>query len=679
MEKKNHKSNYLLISKTLRSTIILIVFLIPYIVSGQSRWIIQNDGSIQWNIKQDIPHSDHIEMSGEQISTVLRYGVKGDGTFSFERSVIWPMLRTIPNNTHASLMQRYAIDFASLLTVNGRTLKNERVKSISLNGILSVESEFTDPVLIRLKRMILPSTDKPVVCERYLVKNQSDKMVSLIIPDQKTSYHTEVDKGVEGSYTIEIGIQKSGHYNLAPGQEIFFDAYIQAFSKNQSPIAVNVDQEIANRLAFVNEMWSNLVFESPDTTINKMFAFAKIRASESIYRTKGGLMHGPGGESYYAAIWANDQAEYVNPFFPFLGYQNGNESAINSYRHFARFMNDDFNPIPSSIVAEGTDIWNGAGDRGDAAMIAYGAARFALTTGNRKVAEELWPLIEWCLEYNRKKLNKNGVVNSDSDELEGRFPAGDANLCTSSLYYDALLSASYLGENIEINKKQIKKYESEAKQLKQNIESYFGANVMGFDTYRYYAGNNVLRAWICIPLTVNIFDRKEATINALFSPQLWTVDGLATQAGEATFWDRATLYALRGVFAAGDTERGLKFLKYYSTRRLLGEHVPYAVEAFPEGNQRHLSAESGLYCRVFIEGLFGIRPTGLNSFVLTPNLPKEWNEMYLRKVHGFGKIFDIEVKRIGQKLNIIVKAEDQIVKNVILEENSEINVIFECM
>jgi hypothetical protein len=28
-------------------------------------------------------------------------------------------------------------------------------------------------------------------------------------------------------------------------------------------------------------------------------------------------MHGPGGESYYAAIWANDQAEYASPFFPF--------------------------------------------------------------------------------------------------------------------------------------------------------------------------------------------------------------------------------------------------------------------------------------------------------------------------------------------------------------------------
>ena len=33
-------------------------------------------------------------------------------------------------------------------------------------------------------------------------------------------------------------------------------------------------------------------------------------------------------------------------------------------------MNDEFKPIPSSIIAEGLDFWNGAGDRGDMAMIA---------------------------------------------------------------------------------------------------------------------------------------------------------------------------------------------------------------------------------------------------------------------------------------------------------------------
>ena len=66
-------------------------------------------------------------------------------------------------------------------------------------------------------------------------------------------------------------------------------------------------------------------------------------------------------------------------------------------------MNPDYKPIPSSIIAEGTGIWNGAKDRGDQAMIAYGAARFALASGDRAQAEELWPLIEWCLEYLKRK------------------------------------------------------------------------------------------------------------------------------------------------------------------------------------------------------------------------------------------------------------------------------------
>ena len=158
-------------------------------------------------------------------------------------------------------------------------------------------------------------------------------------------------------------------------------------------------------------------------------------------------MHGPGGESYYAAIWANDQAEYINPFFPYLGYEVGNRSALCSYEHFARFMNPEYKPLPSSIIAEGIDVWAGAGDRGDAAMVAYGASRYALSKGDKAEAEKLWPLIEWCLEYCRRNLNESGVVASDADELENRFPAGKANLCTSSLYYDALISAGYLGKD----------------------------------------------------------------------------------------------------------------------------------------------------------------------------------------------------------------------------------------
>src|SRR6185295_3402265 len=214
---------------------------------------------------------------------------------------------------------------------------------------------------------------------------------------------------------------------------------------------------------------------------------------------------------------------------------------------------------------------------------------------------------------------------------------------TSALYYDALISVTYLAKELHKPAEQINTYKKQAEQLRKNIEKYFGATVEGFATYRYYKGNDTLRAWITTPLTVNIFDRKEGTIAALFSPRLWTEDGLASLAGNKTFWDRSTLYALRGVLAAGETEKAMEFLRYYSQRRLLGEHVPYAVEAYPEGNQRHLSAESGLYCRIYTEGMFGMRPTGFRSFNCTPRLPTAWNNMALRNIHSFGNVFDLEV------------------------------------
>jgi hypothetical protein len=385
-------------------------------------------------------------------------------------------------------------------------------------------------------------------------------------------------------------------------------------------------------------------------------------------------MHAPGGGRYYAAIWANDQAEYANPFFPFLGNLSGNESAINSFRHFARFMNDDYNPIPSSIIAEGIDYWNGAGDRGDMAMITYGATRFALAYADDNVARELWPLIEWCLEYCRRKINDEGVVSSDSDELEGRFPAGDANLNTSCLYYDALISAVNLGKELDIEQKKLAEYIRQYTSLEQDIEKHFGYNISGYDTYRYYKGNDVLRAWICTPLTVDIFNRSKGTIDALFSDKLWTDDGLASASGSTTFWDRATLYALRGVFAAGETRRAMPFFLDYSKRRLLGEHVPYPVEAYPEGNQRHLSAESALYCRIITEGMFGIRPNGFSTFSFTPQLPGEWDSMALRKINICNHTFDIEVQREKEKLSIKIVNGNEILLESIIDNGEKIEV-----
>ena len=639
------------------STAVMLTLLIPVAApcaETAPRWALDTGGGISWQVDaaQPAAHEDSIEMSGRRVSFILKYGIDKDGELRLNRQLVWPMLRTVPNNTHASLSYTFANSVQPEIKIDGKAMGAVKPSRFLLEGLLTVSAKTDNG--FDIQRTLFPSTTQPVVLENFVLTNNSGKKHKLEVRFDDLERRTPEKKGVEGEYLITAQLINGGKFTLNPGESARFSLVFSACKGNEKPVRVDPQQEEKARRDFVASVWSKLRFECPEPNLSRSFAFAKVRAAESIFATKGGLMHGPGGGSYYAAIWANDQAEYAGPFFPFLGDEGGDEASLNAYRHFARFMNDEYKPIPSSIIAEGIDIWNGAGDRGDAAMIAYGASRFALARGDRAASEELWPLITWCLEFCNRKLTPEGVIASDSDELEGRFPAGKANLCTATLACDACRSAAWLAENLGKPESVAKDYRDRAEALHKAINTHFGANIDGFDTYRYYDGNTTLRAWICIPLVMDIFERKSGTIEALFSPRLWTPDGLATESGKETFWDRATLYAFRGVFYAGETERALDYFRAYSHRRLLGEHVPYPVEAWPEGNQRHLSAESALYCRVVTEGVFGIRPTGLRSFECRPHLPKAWDTMALRDINAFGGPFDLNVTRAGDKLDVVM-------------------------
>lgn len=651
--------------------------------AAPSRWKIATDQSIVWDVAPDDAHKDFIEMGGEQIAFLIRYGVDARGVFSVSHSALWPLLRFNPNLTHSHLRVTFGEDtnvdddirfspgispaIHTLVQDEWIPLSQRSLKRVQHKGVARFEGTmgYDDAAKLSFRRAIFPSIDKPVGIDTTVLTNISAESITLSVDELQNTFKTSRERGVYGAYEVTVRVLGAGVRTLKPGESTAVSVVFEAHKEREGLLDLDIAAEERARAQRVADILAPLQLQTPDLTLDTAFAFAKIRAAESLIRTKGGLMHAPGnGTAYYAAIWANDQAEYANPFFAMLGDRLAAESAINSFHHFARFMNPDFRPIPSSIIAEGDGYWNGAGDRGDMAMIAYGAARFALAYGDKRAAEELWPLIEWSLEFLRRKVTAQGVVASDSDELEGRFPAGKINLSTSTLYYDALRSAAMLGGELGKSKTQLADYAQRATAVRAAIERYFGANVEGFATYRYYdkadlvdhprpevaayaARPDVLRAWIALPLTMDIFDRKAGTIDALFSPRLWTVDGLATEAGQITFWDRSTLYALRGVLAAGDLRRGMSHLQDYSRRRLLGDHVPYAFEAYPEGGKAQLSAESALYCRIFTEGLFGLRPTGLRSFNLTPRLPEGWPSMALNNVHAFGSVFDLRVTRAG--------------------------------
>ena len=370
---------------------LLVLAVVP--AYGQ-RWQIGTDQRhIVWRPGADLPHEDCVEMTGETTSLVLRWGVDERGAFCEERSLVFPLLRTVPNDTHASLVFRMATDIPSLLSVDGFALQSETVEQVRFDGVMEVRSawrtgrsklglvsDYASEPAVTMTRTIFPSRTLPLTCERYVLRNGSpNRTRTIYIPEYMQTFETDPAKGVEGSYVLRTDISGSGRFEVAPGDSVVFDAVFQAYRKGENPRRPDVAAELAARRAFIREdIGHSLVLETPDSVLNTAFHFSKLRAAESIIRTRGGYMHAPGGEVFYAAVWTNDQCEYVIPFFPFLGYATANKSAINTFRHYARFMNAGYRPLPSSIIAEGTDIWNGAGDRGDAAMCANGAARYAL-------------------------------------------------------------------------------------------------------------------------------------------------------------------------------------------------------------------------------------------------------------------------------------------------------------
>ena len=607
----------------------------------KSRWQILTDRcGIAWDCAQGDLHKDDVEMAGLLCADIVTYGTDENGLVLFHHPV-YPTLRLRPNNTHASYQADIPNECIPKLFADGEAVIETLVR-VEFDGILHVYTVDKKHNL-RLMHRCFPSVDKRLSIEQVTVRNDGERPIHL----SGKGGNREINQtmGPMGINVLEV---KSTFetFTLAAGAVYTYTILFAGHLASEEIDECVPDEEYEKRMERVRELTSVLALETGDRVLDTMFSFAKLRAGESVYRTRYGLIHSPGGKAYYAATWCNDQVEYAGPYFAYTGDPVLIEASANAYRMYRPFMSSEYRPIPSSVIAEGLDYWNGAGDRGDAAMYLYGASRFVLTVGDRELAREFLPAIEWCAEYCNRKRNEQGVIESDTDELENRFPAGRANLCTSTLAYDGYRSAAILEEEFG-NAEHAAEYRRRAEALEKAINDYFACKVHGFDTYRYYDGCEVLRSWICMPLCVGITEQADGTVRALTSDYLMRPEGFLTAEGNETIWDRSTLYGLRGIFATGKTDTAMKLLERYCRTRLLGERVPYAVEAYPEGGKRHLSGESALFCKVITEGMLNIRPEGLHSFSLQPQLPPELDRLYLSGITAHGATFDIRVTKDG--------------------------------
>ncbi len=668
----------------MKYTLILLALL-----SFQQKAQSQNDSTLNWDLTEresillnidslsNLPHKDNIELSGKKISTIIYYEINEDKKLKIERDIIFPQLR-IYNKSNEPDWKKYRAYFrrksgnelTPTISCDDQTIIPEKVDSIEINGMITFH--YSPINGIKLSKVIYPSMDERLLVEEWKIENSSTAIKDISISNFE---YSQSEKGYKGIYTIFSESRANKNTTLKPGETYSFPVIHGALLNTESRDQFDYLRAKESRKTYLKICRENLILTTPNDTLNRLFHFSKIRAAESIFESSMGLVHSPGGGNYYVGIWANDQIEYSGPYFPYMGYETGNTASYNAYKKFMRHIPEDGNHIAYAFEIDGNFAMTHL-DRGDAAMIAYGTSLFLLNTGNIKLARELWPLIEWSIEYCHNNRNAFGALKSESDEMEGRISTGDANLSTSTLYYAGLKFAARIAN--ELNKtSDAKIYQSRLLEMEAVIENYFGATLEGLETYRYFDKNKYLRHWICLPLTMGITNRKADTLEALFE-KLWTNNGVLVEYDptdenkEYMFWDRATLYALRGAFNVGETEKAVAKLKQYSANRLLGEHVPYAVEAYPENDMKHLSAESALYCRIYIEGLLGIEPISFSKIKISPSLPAKWKFLKLDNLHLFGQTYNISVLKQNEKLRLIIKTGSKVIYNQPITQDEEI-------
>ena len=566
-------------------------------------------------------HFESLEMSGERVSGIITYGVK-NGKPVIKRDFVFPGLRIQPNDTHGSFSV-LGIEFPDIVS-------NERFEKAQLSGILTVYSRAAHAFI---KRSFYPSTTLSCFYEEIEIRAEAGD----VTPEFEKVKRIETKLGCEG-YICFDRVADNDPVIIKSGTVFRVLFTYRAYFSNEAPASET--DPLFKRMQRVEELISECDLSTGDDIIDTEFAFAKIRAGESIFRTKNGLIHCPGGHSYYGAVWCNDQLEYAAPWFAYTGDKKAMEASENAFHWYEPYMNDKYFPIPSSIVAEGLDYWNGAGDRGDAEMYLYGLSRYLLTTGKTPDAGQERALC-WCVEYISRKIMDDGAVFSDSDELEGRLSSG-VNLSTTSLAYGGLETVSLLYKKLG-NDTLFQKAVKLKSRIEKAFENHFAASLKGYNTYQYHKGCTDIRAWNCLPVYMGVFARADDTL-ASIEEHLWNNGGCRTTECENTMWDRSTLYFITSLFRAGKSEKAFSLLREYSKNRLLGERVPYPVEAYPEGNMRQLSAESALYCRVITDGLLNIVTDG-EKYSYRESIPFLPDGLILKNVFINGKSIDITIDK----------------------------------
>ena len=616
--------------------------------TGPDVWRLEPDGAATCEMDNRSSRGCQIDMHGQRVLMHLEFPASLESEVKMVLS--WPILRG-RDDLRGGIIRNARKDMPPLV-VKGKSFSPGPRQSYRYDGLWHVQYRAKEG--LQASCVLFPSVALRAAIEEWTVVNAGNNSITVEMSSNRQIIATPTN-ALREPCLLEQSVRGYEKKQLAPGEKITWVIVYTLRKSSEPELTVDVARERTLRLALFRKAKETMVLQTPEPILDGTFILAKFRTLEAPVESSKGLIQGTGTSSYLGGIWANDNVEYASPACPYLGDTTLTEACQNMYRVW---LNDKGQAISPSFE---TYMLRPVGhDRGDQAMMLYGLSSYLLALGDTNSATELWPLILKSAKLLKAATRENGVIASRTDELEGRYPTGTANLSTASLAYGGYRAAARLAQAMG-KAGEAAEYQAGATRVANAIESFFGAEVEGYSTYRYFDGCTVLRGWINLPLAMGVMTRKQGTLDALFSPRLWVEDTRSSGAGSKVVstdkgegWPRETYYTLRAAFKAGDTARALEKTMLAVRNAMLSYRGPYMDE-----DSGDLLSPNVLYLPVITEGLFGIEPQSFERFACTPRLPANWPAMRLANIYLMGHPVDLSVERIGGEIKLTVSQSGQ--------------------
>jgi len=264
-----------------------------------SNWTLQ-DNHIVWHAHnhQGESYKDNIEMAGRKVAGIISYDVDTSGMVKIDRKIIYPQLHPHVKDSdpwwakyRAYLTKDYNDYIIPALYLNQQELTLPPVDSIVINGTLKIYHMANDYGL-QVSRDFYPSMESRAFVEKWTLHNSSD---TILIIDTEPLHQSSGSQGGKGHFKTMINADIKKRIELEVGEAYSFHIVMSAHLGSEDMSDLRYDRAHQQREHFINEMSNSLILNTPDQELNTLFRFSKIRASESIYDSKLGLIHSPGG------------------------------------------------------------------------------------------------------------------------------------------------------------------------------------------------------------------------------------------------------------------------------------------------------------------------------------------------------------------------------------------------